>query len=405
MLNRVRTSSQTAKGGAIQCWGILYIPIVTCSIWEPAETLSWHPALDTCRTLLISPNFQSSQKLWLALLPEQWTTHNTAFWILFPQTDRLSPCPIPPSQLSRTKSALSIIRLENLIEHEIKSSWWPPPSAFTFHTQFFYALLNALETSRSYLLCVLTIPAFTRLSVHHYLPAPPTSGGSHSAPAIKASSSATPLHLFPFTPHCLVPAGGSLSFWPSQSFHFICENHFVLFSHFVLGMAPLTVCNFILSPACSLSDLSSFFFLKNVISLVFHSYFFAFDFYLPFTQENFKIAIILAEVIFLPPTFLTVVINSILLINTLCSFHSIGLLTTLYIVHDGVFSDSPVQHSCLDFFMLLWLLLSSLFAGANDITNFLNARLHSHSVFPQWVCSFLCHQRGNRCCYVPHLHV
>lgn len=160
----------------------------------------------------------------------------------FPQTDCLSPCPpIPPSLLSHTKSALSIIRLENLIEHEIKSSWWPPPPAFTFPTQFFDALLNALETSRSYLLCVLTIPAFTRLSVHHYLPAPPTSGGSHSASAIKASSSTAPLHLSPFTPPCLVPAGGSLSFWPSQSFHFICENHFVLFSHFVLVMAPLTV--------------------------------------------------------------------------------------------------------------------------------------------------------------------
>lgn len=214
---------------------------MTCSIWEPAEPLSWRPALDTCRTLLILPNFQSPQKLWLALLPEEWTTHNTAFWDFFPQTDRLSPWTIPPSLLSHTKSALSIIRLENLIEHEIKSSWWPPPPASTFPTQFFNALLNALETSRSYLLCVLTIPAFARLSVHHYLPAPPTSGGSHSASAIKASSSTTPLHLSPFTPSCLVPAGGSLSFWPSQSFHFICENHFVLFSHFVLVMAPLTV--------------------------------------------------------------------------------------------------------------------------------------------------------------------
>lgn len=76
-----------------------------------------------------------------------------------------------------------------------------------------------------------------------------------------------------------------------------------------------------------------------------------------------------------------------------------------YIVHDEVFSDSPVKHSCLDFFMLLWLLLSSFFAGANDITNFLSARLPSHSVSPQWVCSFPCHQRGNRCCYAPHLHV
>lgn len=74
--------------------------------------------------------------MWLALLPEEWTTHNTAFWDFFPQADRLSPCPIPPSLLSRTRSALSIIRLENLIEHEIKSSWWPPPPAFTFPTQF-----------------------------------------------------------------------------------------------------------------------------------------------------------------------------------------------------------------------------------------------------------------------------
>lgn len=207
---------------------------------------SWAPFLMPCPGHLQDIAYPSQLSIPTKVVTgiATWEMNHTQHCLLrffFPQTDRLSPCPIPPSLLSCTKSALSIFRLENLIEHEIKSSWWPPPPAFTFPTQFFNALLKASETSRSYLLCVLTIPAFTRLSVHHYLPAPPTSGGSHSASAIKASSSATPLHLSPFTPHCLVPAGGSLSFWPSQSFHFICENHFVLFSYFVLVMAPLTV--------------------------------------------------------------------------------------------------------------------------------------------------------------------
>lgn len=51
-----------------------------------------------------------------------------------------------------------------------------------------------------------------------------------------------------------------------------------------------------------------------------------------------------------------------------------------YIVHDGVFPDFPGQPSCLYFFMLLWLFLSSLFAGVNVITGFLNARLQFHSI-------------------------
>jgi hypothetical protein len=50
-----------------------------------------------------------------------------------------------------------------------------------------------------------------------------------------------------------------------------------------------------------------------------------------------------------------------------------------YTVYHCVFLDFPGQHSYLDFFMWLWLLLYSIFLGAKDITGFLNNRLRYHS--------------------------
>lgn len=81
-------------------------------------------------------------------------------------------------------------------------------------------------------LCVLVIPAFTSLFVYHYLPAPSNLVGVIQLPPLEPQA---PLHLStsPHSPHSwLYHPPPPHSFWSGQSFHFICENHLVLFLHF-----------------------------------------------------------------------------------------------------------------------------------------------------------------------------
>lgn len=174
-------------------------------------------------------------------------------------------------------------------------------------------------------LCVLVIPAFTSLFVYHYLPAPSNLVGVIQLPPLEPQA---PLHLStsPHSPHSWLshPPPPTLSGLGNL---FILSVKIILccFSIFVLVMAPLTLSCFI---PCMFSVRFIKFLLSQKCNIPCIPFSFLCIWFLSSlcTGKFSKRAIILADFIFLHATFLTVVTNRILLINTPCSFHSFDLL-------------------------------------------------------------------------------